>query len=486
MHVSCKYRRLQAIAFFVAFFVSSLLLVNCSNNNEHQTKPTNQPYYLDLESIKQRGKLVVLTENSSTSYFIYRGRPMGFEYELVSMFAEHLEVDLEIKLVQDMDSIFDMLKNGEGDLIACNITATKERSEKVSFSEPYLNTRQVLVQKMPDMWHQMSKKERKQLMLNDPIELVNKKVHVRKNSSFYSRLKSLSDEIGGKIDVIEVPGETDTEELIQSVSSGKIMYTIADENVALINKTYYQNIDVDMPVSFPQKISWAARKNAPDLMKEINWWILKHKNTSTFNAIYRRYFKSSKAQKERVISDYSSLSGGKISSYDELIQKYSQKINWDWRLLASLIYQESKFKPNERSWAGAFGLMQLMPSSAERYGIDSTATPEENIYAGTDKLRRLTEHWGALIEDETEQLKFILASYNAGLGHIQDACALAEKQGLDVSKWDGNVAECILLKSKAKYYNDPVVKYGYCRGQEPFNYVKEVLNRYEHYKKVIL
>ena len=137
--------------------------------------------------------------------------------------------------------------------------------------------------------------------------------------------------------------------------------------------------------------------------------------------------------------------------------------------MAALIYEESKFDNNKQSWAGAFGIMQLMPKSASRYGIDSTATAEENMHAGIDKLRRLYVHWFSEISDSTERIKFILASYNAGLGHVQDAVRLAEKLGKDPLIWDNNVADCMLLKAKKSYYNDEVVKYGYCRGTEPFN-----------------
>jgi len=156
-------------------------------------------------------------------------------------------------------------------------------------------------------------------------------------------------------------------------------------------------------------------------------------------------------------------------------------LNWDWRLLASMIYQESEFDPAEKSWAGARGLMQLMPKTAEAYGGTDLNDPENNITAGTNFIKWLENYWQE-IPDTQERLKFVLASYNAGQGHISDARKLAEKFGKDNDIWNENVDEFILKKSKKEFYDDEVVSYGYCRGEEPYNYVREILERYEEYR----
>lgn len=469
-------------------FVCILLVKGCGIRSGSDTSVTaSSPHESDLDDILERGKLVVLTENSSTSFFIYRGQPMGFEYEVLSEFAEYLGVELEIKIVDNMDSVFNQLNRGEADLIACNLTITKERSKIVNFTTPYLLTKQVLVQRKPDYWDRMPNSELEEFMVSNTIELIDREVHVRENSSFYERLINLSNEIGGQINIISTPGEYDTESLIAMVAEGEIQYTVADENVAMINQTYYENLDVSCAISFPQQIAWAVRKSSPDLLKEMDKWLDQQVGGSTFNTIYNRYFREQKAQKDRFNSSYSTIGGeGHISEYDSIIKVYCEQINWDWRLVASLIYQESRFNPDAVSWAGAFGLMQLMPGTAERYGIDASATPEQNLYAGIHKLYRLDEYWKDIIEDPSERVKFILASYNAGVGHVNDARRLATKYGKSEFIWDNNVAEYLLLKSKAQYYMDEVVQYGYCRGAEPYNYVKEILTRYDYYQKVIL
>jgi membrane-bound lytic murein transglycosylase F len=185
-----------------------------------------------------------------------------------------------------------------------------------------------------------------------------------------------------------------------------------------------------------------------------------------------------------VKSDYYAPSTGKISQWDDLIQTYSSGISWDWRLLASLIYQESRFDPNVRSWAGAYGLMQVMPVTGRSLGIDITASPSNNIKAGTIYLAQLHSIFDPRIKDENERIKFILASYNAGPGHILDAMRLADKHGMDPQVWD-DVAVWLKKKSDPRYFNDSVVKNGYFTGIESVNFVTDILERFERYKNFI-
>ena len=197
--------------------------------------------------------------------------------------------------------------------------------------------------------------------------------------------------------------------------------------------------------------------------------------------IYNRYFKSPRTSLLRVKSDYSSLGGNKISRYDELIKKGAEKLGWDWRLLAAIIYQESRFISNNESWAGARGLMQLMPETAKRFGATNPDNPKQSIRAGVNYLRHLDTYWAKNITDSDERLKFVLASYNAGLSHIIDARELAKKYDKSTVEWD--VVEYFLLKkSDPGYYRDPVVVAGYCKCEEPVNYIKNVLACFEEYK----
>jgi len=432
----------------------------------------------DLLEIMQRGTLRVLTQSSTNSYFLYRGEAMGFEYELLAEFADKLGVELEMHVAQDINGVFDSLQSGAVDLVAANLTVTEARTQAMAFTNPILYSKQVLVQRKP------SNTDTENKLLKSPLELAGKNVYVHRNSSFYTRLQNLSDEIGGTINIVEAPGKLDPETLIRMVAEGHIEYTVADEHVARLNQGYYPQIDIGMAISFPQKIAWACRTESPVLLQTLNNWL--HQSSHHLVAIlYNKYFKSAKIQKERVASDYSSLSGGMICEYDDVIRKYSYLIGWDWRLIAAQMAQESRFRPDARSWAGAFGLMQLMPQTAAQFGVDTTSSVDDHIRAAVHYLMWLDTYWQNEIPDDDERIKFVLASYNAGLGHVIDARNLTEGNGGDSSKWDNHVDYYLRNKSSSKFQNSEWVKYGYCRCEEPVEYVEKILDRYNHYTKLI-
>ncbi|MEF8984720.1 MAG: transporter substrate-binding domain-containing protein [Bacteroidales bacterium] len=436
-----------------------------------------------LDKIRQEGKLVAITDYNSTNYFIYRGRTMGFQYELLKKFANHLDVELEIQVNKELEKSFQLMEDGKCDVLAFSLTITEARKKRMDFTVPYAQTRQVLVQRKPENWREMSKREIERNLVRNQLELDNKVIYVRANSSYVTRLKNLSEEIGGGIRIIEKENYSE-EQLIALVAQGEIDYTVCDENVAKVNATYYPRLDVETAISFPQNLAWGVPRKADSLLAEVDSWLTEYKSTIDYAMLYNKYFRNRKSAFIRK-SDYYTISSGKISPYDDLIKAYSDEIDWDWKLLASLIFQESRFNPTARSWAGAYGLMQLMPSVIGRFDVNNKSLPEQNIRGGVNFLEWLEEQVKKQgIKDEEELIKFVLASYNVGLGHVLDARRLTEKYNGSPDKWE-NVKEYILKKSNPEYYNDEVVYYGYCRGIETYNYVDQILDRYEHYKNII-
>jgi membrane-bound lytic murein transglycosylase F len=438
----------------------------------------------DLEQIIERGTLVAITSYSPTSYFIYRGEPMGYEYELLKRLTARLDLNLEITVARDLNEMMDMLNRGEGDLIAYNLTVTSERNERIRFTSPLNITRQVLVQRKPENWRQMRLHEIEASLIRNPLELDGVSITVRRGSSYVQRLINLAREIGGSIEVIESDGEVTTEELIRMVAQGELEMTVADENIARLNQSYYPIIDVDTPLSMPQQTAWAVRHSSDDLHTAIEEWLGEMQQTVDFYVIYNKYFENRGAFRTRVSSDYLATISGRLSPFDEIIRRESASIGWDWRLIASLIYQESQFNPAARSWSGASGLMQLMPNTARAYGADNPDDPEQNIRAGIAFLEWLENYWKDIIADDDERKRFILASYNVGQGHVQDARRLAEHFGDDPDSW-AVVAGYLVKKEEEPYFNHEVVRHGYCRGTEPVNYVDNILYLYSHYSRVL-
>lgn len=471
---------------FLAGIIISLffyLIVGCNTANIQDSPHNIHPIDRGLDSIKSEGTLKALINYGTTSYFLYKGNPMGFEYELLKKYTEHIGVELEVIPIKNMDSVFVDLNNGKGDIAAANFTITQERLQQVDFTHPVLLTKQVLIQRKPESWKFLSKKNIKDSLLQTPFDLIDKMIVVRKGSSFYSRLKSLSNEIGGKIDVKTVKGDIDMEQLIGMVANGKIDYTIADKNIAKVSQWQYPNIDMKMELSLDQRIGWATRNNADSLTASINSWLIKYQKTRSFKILYKKYFSSQQSFNKRINHEYYTLTSGHISPYDSLFKKYAPNVAWDWELLASMVYQESHFNNKARGWGGSFGLMQFMPQTGANFGVDSSSVPEANVKAGVKYLKKLDYIWVDQIEDSLERTKFVLASYNVGPGHVIDAKNLAIKYGKDPTIWK-DVGYFLLHKSEPKYYKDEVVKHGYCKGYIVYDYVNEIMERYQHYLQI--
>jgi len=472
--------KIYKLKFTVPFFIVALcsfLILSCGRKNKEEPEPVTNPELNQLIKIHESGVLRAVVDYNSTNYFVYRGRPMGFKYELLRELSDELGVRLEISVINDPVESFDGLKEGRYDVVARNFAVTLERRKEVDFTAPIMHTNQVLVQREVGFGTPDS------LYIYSVLELADKKVHVQKNSSFHKRLQHLSEEIGEKIQIVE-DSVLGTEQLIAQVANGEINYAVCDQNVGFLNKTYYPNIDVSLDISFPQNIAWAIPKGDDVWRAYLNDWITDFKQTKTYAVLYDRYFESPRIV-NRMTSGWHSITGGKISNYDQIIKQLAEENNWDWRLIAAIIYQESTFNPEIESWAGAYGLMQIMPETATTLGIEDYKDPAQNIMAGVRMLSWLDEQISESVPDSTQRVKFVLAAYNVGLGHVKDAQRLAEKYGKSSEVWDNNVDYFLKNKSAEKYFKDPVVKWGYCRGDEPYNYVHKVTANYMHYLNVI-
>lgn len=230
---------------------------------------------------------------------------------------------------------------------------------------------------------------------------------------------------------------------------------------------------------------WLIRTSSPQLAQALTDW-------------YRPEIKQQIIEKQKKITTHQSTftarhtprpkmkdaRQGIISDYDHLFRRHARTCGWDWRLLAAQCYQESAFDPNAVSWAGAQGLMQLMPKTAAQYGVSSQVfNPEANIQASTQMLRDLNKAFSD-IPNADERISFVLASYNGGIGHIRDAMALTEKYGGNAHQWS-EVSKYVLLLSDAQYFRDPIVKYGYLRGTETTNYVTSIRSHWAYYRERI-
>jgi membrane-bound lytic murein transglycosylase F len=452
------------------------------------------PVDRDLAAIVARDTLVALTSTNSTSYFLYRGQALGYEYELLQDFAEDAGVVLEMRVVP-RDSLLYLLNLGYGDVAAARIVPSEQDTANFAYTTELYRTRPTLVQREdPSPGDALLAPVDSLLGMGDtvevavrrisrPEELGGEAVYVPQDSPYIERLLELEDEVTGDIRVVVV--DTTSEALIRQVATAEVPLTVAQENVADLEESYYTNLAVTPAIGAEHPVSWAVRANAPGLLRALNAWIEEHRDSGRWRALYQKYYVDRRGYRERVASRYLTGVTGALSEWDAVLKRHAAEAGWDWRLLAAQTYQESRFDARATSWAGAMGLLQIMPATARDLGVADPYDPDANVAGAVRYLRWLqAEYWDDAIADPQERLKFTLASYNAGAGHVMDAQRLARKHGDDPARW-ADVAFWLLRLSEAEWYNDPVVRHGYCRGLEPVEYVARILDRFAHYRQFV-
>lgn len=426
----------------------------------------------DLPEIQESGEIRAVTLYGSTSYFQYKMEDMGYEFDLISDFASSNNLTLKIIVAENVPSLINMVKEGKADVAAYPVFVSNELKEEVIFCGHEELTSQVLVQRS----------NKGDTIIKNVTELIGKEIHVKANTKYSERLQNLNEELGGGLIIREIEDDSVTvEDLIEMVSKGEIRYTVCDDNLARLNKTYYWNVNTNLQVSFMQRSSWIVNQGSPLLAEAINEWSSNNTGKRVYRSAVKRYFELSKMPDPAEMTE---IKNGHISAFDAYFKKHAPKLGWDWQLLASIAYQESRFNPTVVSWAGAEGLMGIMPRTAKAFGVSPHELREPDVAIQT-AIRCLMEFRKGLksINDPEEIIKFTLAAYNAGIGHIYDAQRLASKYGKDPYTWDNNVVEFIRLKSDPSYYNDSICKHGYLRGSETANYVAQVMKRYHYYKQ---
>lgn len=458
------------------FNIFFIIFIFCFFSCNIRPKINKEETPVDFEAIRKKDTLTVLTLNTSTSYFIYKEEPMGYDYDLAKGFADHYDLALNVVVAENVNRLVEMLEAGKGDVIAYSINIQNELKDSLIYCGNEQITHQVLVQRA----------QKKDTILKDVTELIGKDVYTLENTKYYQRLLNLNAELGGGIIIKDIEKDTiTTEDLIEMVSLGKIKYTVADDFVAKVNRTFYRNIDISMPISFEQRAAWAVRKDSPLLAKALNEWFGEKNNAPTYRNINKKYFELSKLPFDDTYRKPIKVPNGAVSPYDDLFKKYANGTDFDWHFLAAISYNESRFENNLTSWAGASGIMGLMPKTARSLGLndEDRMNPALSIEASVKLLTKL-DNFFRNVNNHEERMKFILAAYNGGNGHINDAQNLARKYGADPYIWEGNVEKYLELKRNPEYYNDPVVKNGYFRGTETINYVNNVLHTTERFKNI--
>ncbi len=417
-----------------------------------------------LERILKAGKITVITRNNAHCYYLYRGQPMGFEYDLAQAFADTLGVQLAIRIADQWDAMIPELLAGKGDLIAASMTITPSRRKQVAFSNGYLTIRQHVIA------------QRGEWRINSAADLAGRTVDVRRETSYQEQLEGIA--AAGVPVVIRLHEDMPTEELIRMVADGEIDLTVADSHIAKLNRRYYPKAVPVLEISEKQSLGWAVSADATDLLTRLNTFFSTIKGNGRFEEIYSRHFSNLEWYDYVDLNTFHRRLRTRLPKYETLIKDASARHGFDWRLIAAQIYQESHFDPYAESHAAAHGLMQLTVNTAQSLGVKDIYDPRQNIAAGVRHLKNLYDHfdkaWG------TDRMNIALAAYNVGIGHIEDARNLARRQGLNPNRW-ASLAKTLPMLRFRKYYRD--TKYGYARGTQPIAYIHQIMIFYDILKR---
>jgi membrane-bound lytic murein transglycosylase F len=447
--------KLKDLKFRLFFLFFIIIMSSCSSISDREHVG------IDLKEIHKKGKLTVLLENSSLSFFEYRGKKLGFEYEILDAFAKSINLPLELKVVSNSKDFFRLLNDGEGDILAANLAISLADKKIINYSEPFYFAEQVLIQRQNES------------LIREPLDLIEKTIYVRKNSCFQKRLSSIQEEIGSKIAVKTFDNDPITEDLIEKVANGEINYTLAHENLARISKELHPNLNIQTKISFKQKIAFALRLKSPKLKKSLDLFLEKYCVSNEFKELKKKYFDYLSNQ---VVVDFN-FKNGNLSPFDDLFKDAANKYSWDWKILVAISHKESRFNPNAIGLGGAFGLMQFMPLTGRIYGVGPSSTPKEQIDAAMKMLDKTYRSWSS-VPDPEQRMKFTLGSYNAGRCHIEDAQKLARDNGLNPNLWDGNVELMVKKLSDPEYYGSASLRCGAYRGGA-VSYVRTIYSNYK-------
>lgn len=432
--------------------------------------------------------LRVITLSGATTYFTIQQEEMGYQYELLRLYSQHSGIPFTIHTAPSLDSLHTLLASGAYALSITPEPITKSGRSEWRFTGPTVERSMVLVQ------GKVREPGRDSTFLRNVTELIGKPLYVLSGTHYEQRLHNLGAQLGQTLDVRYIQDDTsNVEDLIAQVATDSIRYAIVDSELARLAHTYYPNIDYSLEVGFPQRMRWITTAQYEGLARSIDAWAEETPSLEKAKTIYRKYFEVYKVpilealptDKQETVrsSDYvPPTPKGNISPFDHLFRSAATRLPWSWHLLAAIAHQESTFRPEVVAWSGARGLMGIMPATGRSYGaaVEDLLRPEVSIQVSVRCLIDNARIYSSIRNPE-ELLCFTLASYNAGAGHIQDAQRLCTKYGGNANSW-ADVEQYILLKSERRYYTDPVCKFGYLRGKETYNYVREVRERYHSYR----
>lgn len=427
-----------------------------------------------IQYIKDRGQLVAILEPNTLNYFIYKGEAFGFGLTLLEQFSLYLDVPLKVIACSTVSQAYYYLDYHVADIMAFNLPVTRPGSNLAHFSSSLFETGLVFVQQSAGPGINNSGRS----FIPSLKALQNDTVVVQSNvflKPLYDRFLSKT---GSNVFLKEVPATL--EELYRMVSQDSIRYTLCPEILAEVLSQSYTNTDVSLQATNSYPMAWALNHSSDSLLTILNYWLDSIADKRLLQNVYRQVYHNPRVV-NHFRSDYFSLVDNRISPWDDQLRQHSKLFWWDWRLIASLMYTESNFIPGVSSHKNAYGLMQMIPETAEIYGLDSASSVSHQIVAGIKYLKWIDRQLPHEIRDPRERASFILAAYNVGIGRVLSLRKKAEEFGKNPNRWHGNVEYYLLRRSGSDPYGHADTLRDLPVNYSMDGYVDKIINRYYHY-----
>jgi membrane-bound lytic murein transglycosylase MltF len=401
-------------------------------------------YTDDLDDLIGKRVIRVLVKVSRTDFFTVGGQPRGFEYEMIEKYKKYLKTRVRkrswpvifVFIPVPFDDLIPALIEGRGDIAAAGLTITAEREKKVAFTDPYFSNVKEVVVTSKDV-----------AGIKNLLDLSGRTIFVKKGTSYVEHLhllnKNLSAEKKKPVNIVEVAPTLSTEDILELVNAGVLDITIADNHIAGAWAAVLPNINVhgDLVVHAGGKIAWAVRKDNPDLKKSLSIVTRRNRKGSLIgNIFFQRYYQN----KEWIRNPLDLDEIKRLEALKGMFKRFANQYGFDWLAIAALSYQESRLDHSLQSAAGAVGLMQVMPATAEAPPIEipNVREIEGNIHAGVKYMAFLRDNYfndaGIL---PAAKVDFSLAAYNAGPNRINRLRRVAKRAGLNPNIWFGNVEQ---------------------------------------------
>jgi len=448
--------------FLAVFFALSFFLFGWLSRSSYMPMADEQVKISIFDEILKTKKLNVVLLNSPSTYYIGINEPQGFEYDLLKAYANHLGVELSITTAHTVKEAIEMSKNPEIHITSASITKTLQREKRFNFGPSYFEVQEQVICNRSMLGSTKFPR--------DVEDLEGLSIIVGEDTSYSDTITELKED-GYDINASFSP-EHSTEELLDMVSKHEIDCTIADSNVYSLNLRYFPEIAIAFSISPREQLAWILAKDSNKLKEDMYTWLNNFNNKGKLAELKDHYYSyvlffdyyNTKMFYKRINS--------RLPKFQKYFQEAGAQFGISWTLLASISYQESHWNPNAKSFTGVRGLMMLTKNTAKLLGIKNRLNPKQSIIGGTRHIKQMLKFVPKEVEGEN-RLKFALAAYNIGLGHVKDAQVLAKHMGLNQNIWS-DLKRVLPLLSQKKYYRD--LKFGYARGEEPVRYVEAIYN----------